>query len=85
MNCLQVMAVRVDNREETAVQVQKVLTAYGCSIRTRLGLHDQPAGGGCSPMGLLILQLCSEEAVSRELEKRLNSIDGVKAKFADLA
>ena len=54
MNCLQIMAVRVDKRETTAVEVQKVLTEYGCSIRTRLGLHDQPAGNGLgdqSPVG----------------------------------
>jgi len=85
MNCLQIMAVRVDNRETTAVEIQKVLTEFGCSIRTRLGLHDQPAGNVCSPMGLLILQLCSEAKVSQELEKKLNAIDGIKAQLVDLA
>ena len=85
MNCLQIMAVRVDNRETTAVEIQKVLTEFGCSIRTRLGLHDQPAGNVCSPMGLLILQLCSESETSKELEKKLNAIDGVKAQLVDLA
>lgn len=84
MNCLQIMAVRVAQREATAVEVQKVLTEYGCSIRTRLGLHDQ-TDGTCSPNGILILQLSSEENVSRELEKTLNGISGVKAKLVDLS
>ena len=84
MNCLQIMAVRVAQREATAVAVQKILTDFGCSIRTRLGLHDQEENA-CSPHGLLILQLSSDAATSAELERRLNAIEGVKAKLVDLS
>lgn len=84
MNCLQIMAVRVAQREATAVAVQKILTDFGCSIRTRLGLHDQ-ADNVCSPHGLVILQLCSDKATSAELEKQLNAISGVKAQLVDLS
>lgn len=84
MNCLQIMAIRVEQRESTAVEVQKTLTEYGCSIAARLGLHNNEVDK-CSPKGLLILQLCSEAEVSKELECKLNQIDGVKAKLVDLS
>ena len=35
-----VMAIYQGKRSESAVQVQDVLTKYGCSIHVRLGLHD---------------------------------------------
>ncbi|MGI6442293.1 MAG: hypothetical protein GXZ13_04515 [Synergistaceae bacterium] len=84
MNCLQIMAIRVEQRESTAIEVQKTLTEYGCAISVRLGLHNNVLDK-CSPKGLLILQLCSELKVSKELEHKLNLIDGVKAKLVDLS
>ncbi|KAH3756188.1 hypothetical protein Pelo_12039 [Pelomyxa schiedti] len=38
--------IHVPNREDRAVCVQKVLTKYGASIKTRLGLHDNNHGSG---------------------------------------
>ncbi len=85
MNCFQIMAVRIEQREATAVQVQKILTDYGCSIRTRLGLHDQTNDNTCSPSGILILQLACEESVAAELESKLNAVQGVKVRLVNLA
>ncbi|MDL2298291.1 hypothetical protein LJC40_03960 [Synergistaceae bacterium OttesenSCG-928-D05] len=85
MNCFLIMAVRLEQRNETAVAVQKVLTEFGCAIRTRLGLHDQAPDNTCSPSGLLILQLCCEEAEAQKLEAALQKIDGVRAKLVNLA
>jgi hypothetical protein len=84
-NCLQVMAVRIKQRDTAALEVQKILTEFGCSIMTRLGLHDQSSENTCMPSGLLILQLCCEDATSKELETKLNSLEGVKAKLVNLA
>ena len=85
MNCYQIMAVRILDRGKCAVEVQRILTEYGCSILTRLGLHDSPVPGTCSPSGLLVLQLCCDAETSKELEKKLNALDGVKAKLVDLS
>ncbi|MDO5116862.1 MAG: hypothetical protein Q4D58_12340 [Synergistaceae bacterium] len=85
MNCYQIMAVRILNRDKSAVEVQRVLTEYGCSIMTRLGLHDQSDPGTCSPSGLLVLQLCCDGAASLELERKLCAINGVKARLVDLS
>jgi hypothetical protein len=84
MNCFQIMAVKIEQRETTAVEVQKILTEYGCHIKTRLGLHDQTCANTCSPSGILILQLCCGEDLAEELNKKLNEVHGVKAKLVNL-
>ena len=35
-----VLLILVDHRKDAAVNVQKTLTAWGCLIKTRLGLHE---------------------------------------------
>ena len=42
-NCGSIMALRLDQRVQSAVQVQEVLTKHGCAIRMRLG----PARANC--------------------------------------
>ncbi|GEM_PF-6480669 len=40
-----VMAVLIENRRETTEQVQKILTGWGCIIKTRLGIHLKISAG----------------------------------------
>lgn len=73
------IAVKVEQRENSASRVQDVLTRFGCCIKVRLGLHDLPSDS-CSPGGLIILEVVAED---REIEKfleDLNSIPRVVAK-----
>jgi len=72
MDCGNIMVIKVSKRTEKVPTVQSVLTEFGCSIKTRLGLHE--AGDVCSEEGILILQLCGDDY--KELEKALNAIDG---------
>ena len=37
---MEIIGIKLDNRIETAVEFQKIITSYGCDIRTRLGLHE---------------------------------------------
>lgn len=83
-DCSLIVGVRLENRNQSAVDVQKVLTEYGCCIRTRLGLHDQEPNGVCSPSGILLLQLCCGEEEGKNLEKALAAIEGVKAQLINL-
>ena len=39
-----VLLILVDHRKNAAVDVQKTLTAWGCLIKTRLGLHEGVQG-----------------------------------------
>lgn len=82
MGCHNVMAVLVNERTNSAKEIQDVLTRYGCIISVRLGLHQ--AGNTCSEEGLIILQLCGSSEEIKALEDSLNSIKGVKAKSIEL-
>ncbi len=83
MNCNNLMAIRIENREASAVKIQQVLTKHGCKIRMRLGIHDQDDPNVCSLSGTLIVQLCCTAEEGRAVEADLVKIDGVKAKFVN--
>lgn len=85
MDCSLIMGVRLENRSKSAVDVQEILTEYGCCIRTRLGLHDQEESCVCSPAGLMLLQLCCGEEKARDLETALLGVEGVRAKLINLS
>ncbi|MGC8863637.1 MAG: hypothetical protein ACP5R5_12790 [Armatimonadota bacterium] len=74
-----ILGVHISSRVEHVPDVQKVLTEYGCHIKTRLGLHDVN-NSVCSPNGLLILETCGEEAGIAEMKKKLGAIPGVTVK-----
>jgi hypothetical protein len=82
MSDCNVMVIKIGDRQKNAEKVQKILTDFGCMIRTRLGLHE--AGNICADEGLLILQLSGECKMLAELEDVLNKTDGVKAKLVQL-
>lgn len=74
-----ILAVHVSNRVVQAEQVQKTISEYGCSIKTRLGLHEA-SEGYCSPEGIMILELTNNEETMIEFRDKLNAITGVEAK-----
>ena len=39
-----ILGVHVAQRTRHTAKVQKILSDYGCSIRTRIGLHEAGAG-----------------------------------------
>lgn len=71
-----IMGIRLDNRTQTAVDFQAVLTHYGCSIKTRLGLHEV-ADSKCAPNGLILLEVINDED-AKSLEKELLEIPGLE-------
>lgn len=73
------IAVKIQDRENEAPQVQKILTDFGCAIKIRLGLHDIPADT-CTSSGLVILQVVAPEDDVREFLGKLNSLSHVTAK-----
>jgi hypothetical protein len=79
-----VMVILVGKRKETAVNVQKILTGWGCMIKTRLGIHDGVLDN-CSENGLIILELVGEQDKKDELLRKLSLLDGVNAKLVQLS
>lgn len=76
-----IMVIVVDNRQETAVKVQDILTKYGCIIKMRLGLHEIDA---CNERGLIILQLKAPENQISQFQDELNALGRVKAEVVNL-
>lgn len=72
-----VMGVHITDRVRHVPEVQKVLTDFGCYIKTRLGLHET-GSTSCSPNGLLILELLCDAAKTVDLAERLTAVEGVE-------
>lgn len=77
------IAVRVSNRIDEVPDVQKVFTQYGCSIKSRLGLHEV-SDNSCAKDGLIILVCVGQESELKSFVQDLNKIAGVKAASMDL-
>ena len=74
------MGLNLQERNETAIQVQDLLTEYGCFINTRLGVH-KTSENSCSSQGLIILEfLDNADKHAFELEEKLNVIKNVVVK-----
>jgi hypothetical protein len=79
-----VLVILIGSRTETAVTVQKILTGWGCIIKTRLGIHDGVLDA-CSQTGLIILELVGEEGKKDELVRKLSLVKNVAAKLVRLS
>ncbi len=79
----QLLMVLIDNRKVHTPKVQKVLTTYGCLIKTRLGIHDG-VFDDCSNEGLLLCELVGDPNKQQELQKNLDKLSGVRAKLVDI-
>ncbi len=76
---LRILGVYISDRIKEAGEVQKVLTRYGCSIKTRLGLHEV-SENKCATNGLLILELTGDLKECDKLENDLLGIKGIEVK-----
>lgn len=78
-----VMLILIGSRDEAAEKVQKILTGWGCFIKTRLGLHDDVLEN-CTQSGLLFLELTGELEKMQEIERKLNLVKSVDARLISL-
>ena len=83
MNCNYIIGIKMDNRVANAARLQDALTKNGCSIKTRLGMHEVDEET-CANYGIIVLQPCGEKAQVEQLVKDLNKLEGIKAKYIDL-
>lgn len=78
-----VLIILIGNRKQSAVKVQQILTAWGCNIKTRLGIHDGVLEN-CSDQGLLILELAGREEDNKELARKVSLIPGISSQLVEL-
>ncbi len=79
-----ILLILIGSRKNAAVNVQKVLTGWGCMIKTRLGIHDGVLDN-CTDEGLLILELYGERKKMEELARKVSLVKGVSSKLVDLS
>ena len=74
-----IVGVHITERLQHALDVQKVLSEYGCNIKARLGLHEV-SGDFCASTGVLILEMVGDEKLINEMTDKLNAITGIEVK-----
>ena len=72
-----IVGVHITDRVKHAVEVQNILTEYGCHIKTRLGLHELAEGDSCSPSGLVIVEFVGSKACCDDFCARIRAVEGV--------
>lgn len=70
----EIIGILAERKRDTIVAVQKLLTAYGCCIRTRLGVNETFFG---ERAGLIILELTGDQKQRDLLERDLTSLNQV--------
>lgn len=72
-----IMGIQLPERIKEATQFQSILSRYGCSITTRIGLH-MASTDACSPSGLIILEFIDgAEPESEKFEEEVKSLPGI--------
>lgn len=71
---LRILGILVARNRDVVLSVQKLLTAYGCVIRTRLGVNEVFFG---EPAGLIILELVGDHEQMDSLETELKALNQV--------
>lgn len=74
-----ILGIHVTDRMKRAQEVQKLFSAYGQHIRTRLGLH-QVYEDRCVPGGIILLEMVGDRKRCEELAEKLRAIEGVEVK-----
>lgn len=74
-----ILGVHVKSFSKDSGNVQKIFSEYGCSIRTRLGLHDA-ADNLCSPEGLILIEFIGGIEKADEMTAKLSAIQGIEVK-----
>lgn len=77
-----ILAIKVDGRTSNAVQVQEILTKFGCNIKARVGFHEAGADH-CAMDGIIILQLFGDDDIAEGMRQELDKLDGVSPRIIE--
>lgn len=79
MSEMRILGIFIHDRNKEAGKVQGLLTKYGCSIKTRLGLHEV-SDDFCASSGLILLELVGDKNECTRLENDLLGVEGIQVK-----
>lgn len=72
-----VVGISINNPQSKSTLLQETLTAFGCSIRTRLGLNTSDDD---LAKGLIILQLTGDKKEQKNFLEALKKIEEIEVK-----
>lgn len=76
-----ILGLKTEDRIEYSRDIQKVLTDYGCFIKTRLGIHNI-GEKSCPKFGIILLEIpIKEKAIL--IEQKLLDISGIETQRMD--
>ena len=76
---VKIIGLKLEKRVENATKLQQIATDFGCSIKTRIGLHDV-SDGVCSPSGVILFEVINR---ADEFENALKTIEGAIVKVME--
>lgn len=79
----QILIVKIESRSSQALKVQEALTKHGCTIKTRLGLHEV-SPDYCAEDGLVILELSGKREEIDKLQHDLEKLEGVTVRYIEI-
>jgi hypothetical protein len=71
-----IAGILVKDPNKAGADLQKILTAYGCVIRSRLGINNDKFNGG-----VIILDLTGDEKEIELLKNKLNNLHGIEVHY----
>jgi len=74
-----ILGIHITDRVKEVADVQSVLTKFGCTIKTRLGLHEVK-DDFCARSGLILMELTGTREEFLKLENELLKVDGLEVK-----
>lgn len=75
-----ILGIKILNRLDNAIDVQSILTKYGCIINTRIGLHEN-TGCDCATSGLILLEITDDiKAIEITNELKCLGSDDIKVR-----
>ena len=74
---LRILGVLIERDKNAVLQVQKLLTSFGCNIKARLGVNESFYG---ESVGLIILELTGENDQKNNLENELQKLNKVQVR-----
>jgi len=70
-----IVGIKLLNKEDNAVEFQKILSKFNCFIKLRIGINNMSIF--CSEKGIILLQIEDEEK-ALDIEKALLEISGIE-------
>ncbi len=77
MKQTRILGLRIVNRANNSIEIQDILTKFGCSIKTRLGIHDL-VDDYCSTSSIILLELTGDLIECDKLENELSKVNGLE-------